>query len=192
MKKLFIICLSLLFLPLISMGMVTINFNTAANTLKDHNLTPLNIGAQSLVLAYWSLDNSASGFNAVDPTNPTGGDVLLGAFATGAGAGRITGQTADNFGTGSGLYSPGFVYIAVFEQTFASYSGSIAGGTYYGVGPTLGSLTPQFPSPSVADTYSTVVVSPITTSLQVVPEPSTVGLLIVGLGVLGFRRMRRK
>jgi hypothetical protein len=33
--------------------------------------------------------------------------------------------------------------------------------------------------------------SPVTTSLQVVPEPSTIGLLLVGAGLVAFRRMRR-
>lgn len=180
----------------VSNGAVTINFFTASSSIKDHLNS--NIAMHQTFIAYWSLDQSLSGFNNADPLNPTGGDIVLGAFDITAGAaagGRITGHTADAFGAGTAAYSPGYVYIAVFEYAFASYSGSIASGTYYGLGPIYSqSLTQQFPTPGTVDNYGQQItaIAPVTTSLQVVPEPSTVALMLAGLGVLGFSRIRRK
>jgi hypothetical protein len=176
----------------------SVTFTTAsASTLKDHNNAAL--GINQLFLVYWTADASLSGFNSIDPLAPTGGDLLLVnpasagfGYDSSAGpniAGQLTGNASVAF---TGAYEGGFVYIAMFEMAYVASPLSIAAGTYYGLGPISAALPTVPPSPAYQYGNLITAVSPLTTNLQVVPEPSTVALMLAGLGVLGFSRIRRK
>ena len=78
--------------------------------------------------------------------------------------------------------------IRFFDTPAASYPGSVPTTGYYG----LSQVFSQTGDPDVGgvDTFS--FNANYSATIAVVPEPSTVALMLAGLGVLGFARMRRK
>jgi len=206
MKKVSFLVVALALMSINALAYTQINFQTdvadgsggnpAYDALFNHLSSPLSAG--SLFLVYYSADN-VRGFNNVDPYTPIGGDEYIGAYSTGLYQGEVTGNNAVELGA-SGTYGyQGYVYVAIFE---ISYSGgaapSISGGSYYGLGNTMATTDFQqyfddngmVPLPANYGT-ARLETAPVTTSLQVVPEPSTIGLLLVGAGLVAFRRMRR-
>ena len=173
-------------------GAVSISYQTFPSyPLFDHLGSAL--AANSLFIEYWSADASLSGFNNADPLNPTL-DEVLGAYSISTGpqiAGTIVRPSPDSYGTGANTYSPGYTYIAVFEMDYGAYSGSVAEGTYYGLGPISGNLTQQNPPPATPDDYGSTV-SSINTTLQTVPEPASLALMLIGAGVVATRRLRKR
>ncbi len=152
---------------------------------------------------YWSSTDSNAGFDPSSPLNPTSGE-FLGAYNTSPGpqiAGRISGS-ANNiyFGSGTTDYSPGYVYIAVFELAYSTYESNgnqIPVGTYYGLSAAGGatastSLTQQYPTPTTPDQYGGQITSLSTTSLTTVPEPGSMALMLLGAAVVGVRRFRKR
>lgn len=204
MKK--ILCLASLVLALVSsssQAFIQFSFQTDlanANALLNNGGSPLAGG--SLVLLFWSSDTSV-GFNNVDPYSPTSGDQLLGListdeYGTGAFPGEALGNTTLSFGSGGVQYGGGYVYAAVFDQLYTqgNPNPTITAGTHYNVGPTMAVIerwnySGQPPGPE--DYGALMDATPIQTSLVVaaVPEPSTVGLLLVGAGLVALRRFRR-
>lgn len=107
-------------------------------------------------------------------------------------AGQITGNTGLVFGEGSNLYEGGYLFIVVYDVPAASYTGSFVGGENYGVGPLSGQL-PVYDVTAPNYDYGALVQN-ITTEMvvDVVPEPSTMALGLLGLGALVIRRLRRR
>jgi hypothetical protein len=206
MKNIFISVIFCFAFAVNGFGYTQFNFQTALadgvgglpanDALFSHLSSPLS--ASSLFLVYYSPD-AVRGFNNVNPYSPLGGDEYIGSYSTGVYPGEIAGNTSVTIGTPGSYGYAGYVYVAVFE---ISYSGgaapAISGGAYYGLGNTMASTDFQqyfddngfVPTPS---NYGTgrLETTPVTTSLTVVPEPSTIGLLLVGAGLVAFRRMRR-
>lgn len=169
--------------------------------LQANGTTPL--AAQSLFIVYLSADNSTSGFNAADPYSPNS-DIMLGTFTTdpnsvNAFSGEIFGQENVEFGAGQVQYGGQYIYIAVFDVAFASGdpNPTLADGTHYGLGGTM-QVIERFGysgTPPSPEDYGVLVIeaNPIVTSstVQAVPEPSSLALLGIGLGLVAWRRMRK-
>jgi hypothetical protein len=162
------------------------------------NSTPLS--ANSLFIVYYSLDNSTSGFNNENPYAPIG-DEYIGAFTTGITPGEINnaGVSSVTLGTqGTTGYGGGYVYVAIFNVPYSGGPTPSLSGAYYGLGGTR--LTTDFqevidggdpaPTPTPYGT-SRLETTPVHTTSQVVPEPSSFALLGLGLGLVAWRRMRK-
>jgi hypothetical protein len=154
----------------------------------------INLATGNLLLTFVSTDNVVD-FSSSDPLQTSyGNDVLLSAQDTKvAGKYNTVYQTPGVAGSGAGSYVGNYVYFLIFHSAFASYTSidAIAAGTYYQVSSMSGPLsqydtTPLNPQQSFSP-------GPVQTTLQVVavPEPSTVGLILVGVGLVALRRMRR-
>jgi len=209
MKKIYIAILVSLTVALNGYGYTQINFQTslsdgagglpANDALLNHSSTPL--ADNSLFLVYFSAD-STRGFNNVNPYSPLGGDEYMGSYSTGSFPGEVAGNTAVYLGTPGTLGYAGYVYVAVFEISYTSGPApTIPGGSYYGLGNTMATTDFQqyfldngtVPTPS---NYGTARLEPstgpvVTSLTTVVPEPSTVGLLLVGAGLVMVRRFRQ-
>jgi len=171
---------------------ISVNYNTfptpAGVQLQTAALAPL--AANSLFLAYYSADISI-GFNNVNPLAPLGGDVFLGAFTTGGVSpttdGDILGGSAPVFAQAGG----GRTWIAVFDMAFGAYVGSIPIGTSYGLGPISQTLI-EWNATLQPDAYGPNIVAPIVTNLQTIPEPGSMALMVLGIGMVAVRRFRKK
>lgn len=107
---------------------------------------------------------------------------------------------AENDIDGGASYSSSLIGVPninngyIFTRIFAS-SSIVSATPYYqsaAASTVAYNYDPLNPLPSAQIFYDSTVdyVNP-TTSMTVVPEPSTIGLLLVGAGLVAFRRMRR-
>ncbi len=163
----------------------------------------------SLFLAFWSPDATA-GFDPANPTVPVGGDIFLGARNShpigGTSVARITGYgggdelNESTYGLPPDTLQSGYVYIAVINMPFASYTGpsSIVPGTLYTLAPGIpvapqGGLSDAWPPsgppppPDVVDYRGLTYVL----SSSIIPEPGTAVLGLFGLAAVGWARRRR-
>jgi hypothetical protein len=117
----------------------------------------------------------------------------------------IADSSSDGFAWGSGMgdgqfftpltFADSFIGTAVYTRFFnASTVGAathLAESSDKGTGGTVLTWTANTP-PNPPANIDYMIPGTITAgSWQVVPEPSTVGLVLVGIGILGYRRFRK-
>jgi len=131
-----------------------------------------------------------------------GNDTYVGVAAT-TQAGRYTTayQTVGAAGAGAGSYVGLYTYMVLVNTLASSVSTpeNIAGGTYYAVSSISAQLT-QYDTPvpgfqqsftDASDANGAAALMKTSTANIAVPEPSTVALMLAGLGIVAMR-MRRK
>jgi hypothetical protein len=167
---------------------VGISNNLLGTEILSSPASPSGVAAGSIWQLIWSPVNSISTINHSDPLAVTGSELLLDQFngdsETESGfldaPGGVFLLNAKNYAVGSG-----FVYARVFDY---QGSGSPTVGTWFEETPlfTVNSSNPAPPPSTVSFSGATVM------SQQVIPEPGTVALLVMGaLGLaMKFRRRR--
>jgi hypothetical protein len=180
---------------------VTFNFGTTSNATTTQ--------AVKVVLQNTNNSATASGSsqNAVDCTPVTG---ACGGVASPASGSPLSSQTIANTqagGSGSVLVESDQVFASAYTSASGAYSGSTGSidlndqGFFFNSGISLSSLgagdnplNTYLVSISIRDnTASTGAGSALSAiTVDTVPEPSTVFLLLTGLGVIGFTGLRRR
>ncbi len=166
--------------------------------LQDQDSEPLALN--SVAMLFWSATQDFEGFNNVDPTAPTGGDLLLATLPTTGGgppvAGHITNLAFANIEYKSEDYGvslpSGYVYVAAFNLSHTEYLESgVPVGTFYSLVPTVPFDVGNKPDPTfLPDDVGLVVTNdgPFTMEMQTIPEPGTIALL----GLAGFALFLRR
>ena len=142
----------------------------------------------------WSAANPV-GDTAVwgNANNLAAGEYQLYASAVGNWASFATDQDGtasySNAQVGGANINNGYLFVRIFE------SSTVTASTHYyqatAVAPVLPTYDPVVPSSVINYDCTGGAQQNATTSMAVVPEPSTVGLLLVGAGLIGLRRFRR-
>lgn len=164
----------------------------------------INLPAGAMVQLIWdsNLDSAFSYASPVEGSIPSvGGQYGDGDYVLFSGTTTETGGWSGDFDGANTTYANsavgglsinnGYVYMYIFQD------GTPSAGEYYArsatVGPSLtvfpGSGTP--PTPDYLDMTPSGAVTLNSLTVQAVPEPSTVGLLLVGAGLVALRRFRR-
>ena len=165
--------------------------NPSPTALTDNLAVPFTIG-QATLLTFIS-DDAVIDFDPLAPLSSTYGDDILVYNLVNTGP-PTTGLLITDFMTEADAgnnYQGKYAYVVAFDKEHATYSGlgSIALGTYYGIGSISGALASP-DAPSAPQDFNS---GNIQTSLQTIPEPAVAGLLgIFGGGMLITRRIFKK
>lgn len=169
----------------ISMATVQIKWESTGQDIKDvaGGNAPTTYYAQLI----WSPDNVASPVDPANPLMPTEGELVAAEKALDFdGAILNTGNIL-----GPDTYAGGYVYTRVFDSA-APMIGSL-----YGQGEASGNSAPGLGPGLEIETLNAATVTgnahnpgSIIVDQVIVPEPSTLALLAVGLGTVLFRRRR--
>ena len=153
----------------------------------ETNRVPVGTWTTELI---FSSDNIAGAINPSDPFTPTGGDLVLATLTPSHSAGRILSSDYSDKGF------PATTTQTYLESTY-SYGGSFVNGYVYArMFNTTNSGTATMYTQTPITALAGSDVSPLgyyynnsyfDTAITV-PEPGTVGLLLVGLAVIGLRR----
>lgn len=194
-----VVIFSILLLGGSAQASISVNLKKTFNIWADSGGTVLPVG--SLVHLVWSADDvySAPTGGSIPSVGDqyAGGDYLLFSAATTATSGwsgDFDGSaTYNNGNVGGANINLGYVYAFVFQD------GVPQAGDWYARSAMITGLgdasLPTPPPPDSLDvspsSVARMVVHPASGGYQVVPEPSTVGLLLVGIGLVAARRFRR-
>lgn len=140
-----------------------------------------------LAALIYSDDNIIDPLNPADPLGPSGNDVVLttqpvNAFPDGIGLdGLIVGAQTPYVFANDNL-AGGYVYTRVFSSSAPTV------GDLYGESSMLtGPLTVTTNDPTTLNSHQPVGV---VVNMEIIPEPTTLALLLVGFGTVLFRRRR--
>jgi len=176
-------------------AIVTINWGTSvsdgAGRIYNQNgtaATSNRLVVGSVVQLIWSATNVASALNPLAPLVPTGPtEVVITNSTIGTGTPNTAGGFGFTFDVANGR-AAGYVYTRAFNTTTTP----IIGNFYYqsGVSGPLGLTTADpltvnavDPTPGGAHVY---------TNIEIIPEPLSAGLGLVGLAAIAWRRARRR
>lgn len=161
-----------------------------------------SLASGSTVLLFTSTDVTVDLNTGIQLQSTYGNDNFIGAAATGVGGRYTTSyQTLGVAGAGSGSYVGLYTYMVLVNTAyFAGITpGAIAPNAYYAVSSmSPGTLTQydtdplgtqqSFTDSSTANNQIGDAAAVMRTTVQNVPEPSTVALLGLGLGLVALRR----
>jgi hypothetical protein len=184
---------------------IDLTFASTFGVFKDNSsfASGNRVGVGELYLLVWSQDSSYT--SPVEGSIPTTRGSAFGSdYVLYSGFGNVTyGVNGDLDGTtrytsadvGSSSILSGNVYLMMFNTT----GGSPLAGTQYIVSPMTSPLadasattTPPLDIVDLAPSGPAYYGQPsLSGTVVAVPEPSTIGLLLVGAGLVAFRRMRR-
>lgn len=190
MKKLIpFLALAVLATGAYAQGVITFANNVLTPTpyVLDQDRTTRLTGTQWAAQLYYSTQSASSlaAHTAAPNRFRPAGSSLAGTWATTTGANRTL--------TGGGVGVPVFVQIRVWDlNQFATYEAAQAGGGIIGTS-TVFTYTQRLSSPpATADTFmQDAAGNPLFASFSLVPEPSVIGLAMVGAGALFMLRRRK-
>ena len=168
------------------------DFHWEGGTLRDNGGATIAYG-DSLILTFVS-DDANIDFNSGIALSDTYGDDVLVYDQYTVGPPPAPGQFNTNpiiEPNGGNDYRGKYVYSVAFDMVHATYTGigSIAEGTYYGIGAMSSSALADMdkdPRPT-ADAFNPGAVQ---TTIQTIPEPAVASLLVVFGGGLMFAKRR--
>lgn len=162
--------------------------NTSAGSVTDNGGNNIDGG----VALYYLTDDSTIDFNASALLSESySDDFLYDVQETGSGAftGRLPGSYVTE--TDSGNNYQGYQsYLIVLDMDYDSFTsvGNVSTGTYYWIG----SLSAELVDPDPPNTPQDFNPGSIQTSTQVVPEPATALLLVLGGGLAWLIRLKQR
>jgi hypothetical protein len=144
------------------------------------------VGTQYAAQLYYGASSTSLAAHTAAPNRfRAPGSSLAGTWSTTTGANRTL--------TGGGVGVPVFAQVRVWDlNQFATYEAAVAGGGITGTSAIFTYTQRQStPTPSVTDTYMTDAAgNPLFQSFAI-PEPSVIGLGIIGVGALFMLRRRK-
>lgn len=163
--------------------------NSSDEVFKENGTTPLV--ANSVWQLIWSPDNAISPFNPSNPFEVDSSEVIFQSFNNPDGS-FVDGL---NFSDAGDTYVGGFVYTRAFDYTGSTSSFNLIDldGMKYIESGLSGPLEKIDGIPAGSPTTHNPFVGPnVVDQTFVIPEPTTVAVLLMGIvGIFGFRRYLR-
>jgi hypothetical protein len=182
MKKSLILFSALLALSLPLFPSAQIDWLGSVKTSDGSTDAPTSYWAQLI----WSPDNSISILDINAPLSPTGGEIVLNGTGENLVApGFIFGSPNYADGAFGTTIPTGFVYTRIFDSSTPTIGSKFGESSL--ISP-VQSFIPTNPASTTDQNFGTIIVSN-----EVIPEPTTIAILLMGiLGLVGFRKHLRK
>lgn len=194
MKKISLILLPLFLIATSGIASVTVSWGTSGTTFAfdSTGLTKLPATGSSSTAGFCQLLWIGTAYDGFSGTGvgTMGDDVVVATSYLGTGAMSAAGTIGGSFNNTSYAIGSQFI-IRFFDSPTSNYgsgtSATVPSSGYYGLSQVIVSAKDPFGTPDSENFYFNANYS----ATIAVPEPSTVLLMVAGLGVLGFRRFRK-